>query len=658
MRNKPKATRQSTTGDTSGISTPRSTTPDNGSDDLSFNLPGRIRPDGSSETTSGVRVETTTGGTLHPEPAVTVSPIADIATTQRTTTTSPLERYVQHPGSELSAPDAAGLRLYKNKKFLDVADETPESGIQTVMVEFDEAMKAYRAKLPAERKPSGPPLYRIAESNTWSLQKPIEYYDYPRYTSSYAPDTRGYYAVHEKVTWPNEIAGLPPHSYENRDVGFAVKDERDRLIRVDPLMARGDTSLPLKLAHWTDGDIWNVYRLRETEALVFRSEADAHGRAPDWARRFDEPNIHKYLTDSLRWSHPQKSLTERADILRTYNLSIAQQNRLRADMEDGVFPEWAEQHKRLTQSNDDQRFKQIAEELEPYILRLRNEGERLRDSLPDVEERYESEFLNRYLEHAGYKRNVHGFIYRTDIPAMFRADLRTPFELARDERLVKLRGNPSDSTTKRAFSATFSLADGLNYMGFNYYSNPRHYNSQANRYPGHLSDSDSSSGRRHSTDGESDTSFEMDDSRDYPLLRREQKLGFLYVIDTRGIEVVPQAENIYLNNMHFLGDTLEGRISMPTRGISAERIWLVQSDLKRAARVEDIFREADEDADGIEKATWAGTDASAMWRYGYTPYDELINRVADTGGVILDLQKGEHTFANDIVWPVPEHYRP
>ncbi len=33
-------------------------------------------------------------------------------------------------------------------------------------------------------------------------------------------------------------------------------------------------------------------------------------------------------------------------------------------------------------------------------------------------------------------------------------------------------------------------------------------------------------GFRHSSGENSDTSFEMDESRDYPLLRREQNLGF------------------------------------------------------------------------------------------------------------------------------------
>jgi hypothetical protein len=194
-------------------------------------------------------------------------------------------------------------------------------------------------------------------------------------------------------------------------------------------------------------------------------------------------------------------------------------------------------------------------------------------------------------------------------------------------------------------------------MNFDYYSNPRHYNTQANRYPGHVSDGELSSGNRHSTDNDSETSFEMDDSRDYPLLRRKQRMGFLYVIDTRGIEVVPRDENIYLNDMDFDGDSLEGRISMPTRGISAERIWLARSDRSQAARVEDILRQAGDNAESIEKATWAGIDGKSVYVYGITAYDKLIDQIAHSGGVVLKLPKGRETQSNDIIWPVAEHYR-
>ncbi|MBP5947087.1 MULTISPECIES: hypothetical protein [unclassified Pseudomonas] len=657
MRNKPKNPRLSPEPATPGPSTSRPHSPDDGRSDLDFTLPGRVRAD-AAEISSGVTSDNLTPGTSHGKASVSVTPMDASATTRPVVGQSPLRPYVQTPSSKLSLHDADGLRSYKGRFFADVASDDAQTGIETVMVVFHDAMKAYRAKLPTERAPSAPPLYRIADTNTWSSQKPIAYYENSMdrvYTTSNTVDAQGYYAVHEQLTRKHS-APFDHIEYQvtNRDIGFALKDAHSKLVRVDPLEARGDPSVPLKLAHWTDGDIWSAYRLRESEALVFRSEAEAQGRPPTWATRFEDPDTYQYLIHSLRWSHPHKSPDEHADILRSYNLTIAQQSRLRKDMEHGVFPEWAEQHKQLTQSNDDQRLSQIAAELDPYILRLRNEGQYLENKLPDAELRYESEFLESYLMHAGYKRNMRGLLYRTDIPGMFRADLRTPFELARDKRLFRLKGNGPESTTKLPFSTTFGLDDASNYTDFEYYSQPRRYNSQANRYPGHASsDSDSSDGGRYGTGNESDNSFEMDYSRDYPLRRRNQDLSFLYVIDTRGIEVVPQAENAHLSNLTFWADPMEGQISMPSRGISAERIWLVHSDKRRAARVEDIFRAAGENAEAIEQATWDGTVSRHP-----SPYDDLIEKVASSGGVILDLPKGTETFANDIIWPVPEHYRP
>ncbi|WP_435038148.1 hypothetical protein [Pseudomonas neuropathica] len=657
MRQKPGPLRPSPTADTPDTPTSRPA-PYDRPIDLDSRLPGRVRPDGSNES-PGTNADAPHSSTTKVEPGITITQMPETQTPRPRTATSPLEPYLQNVDASLRH-DADGLKVFKGRKFADIANDDGSAGGMTVMVGFHDLIKAYRARLPSERVPSGPPLYRVADSNVWSLKKPIEYYDPMHFASSHTADARGYYSVHEHLAI--EHSGPYGKWFEfrvvKREAGFAFADEKRRLIRVDPNEARGDTSVPLKLAHWSDGDIWNAYRLEGAQALVFRIEAEALGKAPDWATRFNEPDTHKFLIDSSRWSYPHKSETERAQILRGYNLSMAQQNRLRQDMEHGRFPDWAEQYKRLTQNTlDDSRFEQIADELEPLILKMRNEGENDDFDSHPVEQRYEESFLKSYLEYAGYKRNQHDYIYRTDIPAMFRADLRTPFELARDKRLVKLRGNPSDSTTKSAFSATFGAANALSYMGFDYYSNPRHYNSQANRYPGHFSDSDSSSGYRHNSAEESDTSFEMDNSRDYPLLRRKQTLGFLYVIDTRGIEVVPRVENIYLNDKDFDGDTLEGRISMPTRGISAERIWLVSSDLSQAARVEDILRKAGDNAEAIEKATWAGTNGADFMRHGATAYDHLINRIARAGGVVLKLSKGENTYSNDVTWPVPEHYR-
>lgn len=657
MRQKPGPLRPSPTPETPGTSTSRPAPYDHPVE-LDFRLPGRIRPDGSSES-PGLHRDGPHSSTERVEPGITITQMPETQTPQRRAETSPLEPYLQSVDASLSH-NADGLKVYKGRTFADIANDDGAAAGMTVMVAFHDLIKTYRARLPSERVPSGPPLYRVADSNVWSLKKPIEYYDPMQYASSYTADERGYYSVreHRAVEHDGPYGKWFEFRVVRQEAGFAFTDEHRRLIRVDPAEARGDTSVPLKLVHWSDGDIWSVYRLEGAQALLFRIEAEALGRAPDWATRFTEPNTHKFLSDSFRWSYPQRPETERAQILRSYNLSMAQQNRLRQDMEHGRFPEWAEQHKRLTQNlSDDSRFEQIAEELQPLVLRMREKGQTPDFDSHPVSQRYEESFLKSYLEHAGYLRNQHDYLYRTDIPAMFRADLRTPFELARDKRLVKLRGNPSDSTSKSAFSATFGATNALSYMGFDYYSNPRHYNTQANLYPGHFSDSDSSSGYRHHSAEESDTSFEMDHSRDYPLLRRKQTLGFLYVIDTRGIEVVPRVENIYLNDMDFDGDALEGRISMPTRGISAERIWLVKSDLSQAARVEDILRQAGDNAEAIEKATWAGTDGSDAYLNGTNAYDRLINEIANSGGVVLKLPKGENTFSNDVTWPVPEHYR-
>ncbi|MNG33256.1 hypothetical protein D3C84_1194690 [compost metagenome] len=40
-----------------------------------------------------------------------------------------------------------------------------------------------------------------------------------------------------------------------------------------------------------------------------------------------------------------------------------------------------------------------------------------------------------------------------------------------------------------------------------------------------------------------------------------------------------------------------------------------------------------------------------------TRYDQLIDEVAASGKPVLELPKDVEVFANDIVWPVPEHYR-
>ncbi|MFJ2539491.1 hypothetical protein [Pseudomonas sp. NPDC087614] len=119
---------------------------------------------------------------------------------------------------------------------------------------------------------------------------------------------------------------------------------------------------------------------------------------------------------------------------------------------------------------------------------------------------------------------------------------------------------------------------------------------------------------------------------------------------------MPGAENLYLNDLDFEADPTEGRLSMPTRGISAQRLWLVNSQLTRAACIEDVFKCAGGSVSAIEKATWNGTLTYS--EQGTTIYDALIDRVGADGAKVLFLPKGRDTFAGDITWPTPEHERP
>lgn len=623
-----------------------------------------IRPHGSSNATPGV--ETPRNGTPDSIPDDTSAlVVTDFTPSQAPVShpvqTSPLASYIQQPFSKLPAPDSAGLRTFNGKHFVDVEGEGTDNRRQTVMVGFDKRFDTYRAKFPHELEPSGPPLYPSGKENIWSLNKPFTYLDSNQYSVAHLPNAQGYYPVRNANS-----------RIDDPVIGFAFRDEhKRRWVLVDPAQAGSDTSAPVNLAQWTDGEIWNMYRIHGAETLQFRAEAQATGHPPQWVTRFKEPNVHLHATESLKWRYPDKSFAERAELLRSYNMTATQQAKFSQDLESGQIPEWTEQHKRLTLDKDNaQRFKLIAEELEPYIISLRNGRD---DYALYPEDSYSREFLDDYLKHAGYQRNVHDALYRTDIPAMFRGETRTPFELARDGRMIHRRGNPSGTTTKKALSATFSLGNAVTYASsMGGYWHELDYNSQANRYPGQHSGQDHSDGARDDSVADSDSSFVLDYSKDYPSARRNQRKSFIYAIDTRDIEIVPGAENDKFNSIHDTTefDPMEGRISMPTRGISAERIWLVKSDLSRAARVEDVRAQAGADGDDLEQATWEGKylgtgtrrefdTATGMMRYvDPDRYDDLIDQVAASGTVVLELPKGKESIANDIVWPVPAHYRP
>ena len=570
-----------------------------------------------------------------------------------------LEDFTHPYVAEMPAPNAAGVRHYRQRDWVDV--QLPgEEQRSHVYVLYDRNIAEYRAIMTSHQA-LGPPIYRTVQNNLWSLDRHLTFLPDDDYVFSVTPDRDG---LHEfRSTASASDAPI---------LGHAMKDHNHRWVYIDPTQTR-DKPLPkVKLAHWSDEEILNMYDLDEARISAFREQAQASGKPPPAVARTVTRDDFTHVTGTLKWLFPDLSSSDRGNLLRSYNLTNAQLAKLRKDLKDGHaehVPEWAEQHKSLTlDTNNAQRFKLIAEEFEGFATRFRAGRVDLATG------HYNPDYLADFAAHLGYLRNKHNVLYRTDIAAMFRGETRLPFELARDARMIHRKGNDTGSTTKRAFSATFGLSKAKEYAASKGgYYNALKYNTQANRYPGEVppdgqrerhwsgGTDEGSEGRRFGDESDSESSFVFDETQGYEAKRTHQTMSFVYAIDTRGIEVVPLAENDILNMSPSVGiyDHMEGHISMPPRGISAERIWLVHSDLSKAARVQDVLTIAGDRAEAIEQATWNGTVSESYDSLsGTSVYDRLIDEIAEDDGVILTLPKGNNTFADDVAWPVAEHYRP
>ncbi|WP_349747033.1 hypothetical protein [Pseudomonas frederiksbergensis] len=496
--------------------------------------------------------------------------------------------------SGMQPPDGQGFRWMKGRKFVDIENEG------TAYVEFDILTGTYRATDLYKKLPPGPALYKNEGALTWRQKEAI---------SEGNPDQS---AIHQ----PPIIEAQPGHSRKRSD-----SLEKESLAS-QPSTKRTEYGLT------------------------------AQSSTPDTVDSIDAGGL--LIDEPLKWLYPNKTRSERFELLESYNLSSGQLTRLLRDMnETRTFPAWAETHKHLSSQVDNpQRFDLIAAQVALVIPQLRRRPQR-DYSPPDLY--CSSEFLDHFSASIGYQRNKHGLLYRTDIPALFRGDDRTPFELARDRRMIAREGLPQ-TVTQRAQSATFLLSDAKEYasnLGGHAKNDKLRYNAQANLFPGlrkhpkGRNDDDSDEDyRNESSNSDSDSSFTLDKSRDYEPIRYRQHVGFIYMIDTRGIEVVPGRENLYLNSdgsASFQPDALEGVISISKRGLSSDRVWLVNSDLTRAAPVNDVYEQAGNNADALEHETWTGA-------YNRDRYDQLVAQVVDKGWGIK-LPENQAISSDDIIWP-------
>lgn len=408
-------------------------------------------------------------------------------------------------------------------------------------------------------------------------------------------------------------------------------------------------------ATWSPTHQANAQRLKRPHPVQGDGDSVVLAKLPSLSAPMADNPRDALLGDYFKQLYPQMTHGERVVLLRSYNLSPQQQVRLRDDLmvNPGSLPQWAEQHKLQTlDPNNPARFYAFHQEIEPLLLSFRNGT--LKDFgwfLPD--ESVSKPFLDAFLSKLGYLRHSSDCLYRTDIPGLFRADERTPFEFYNDGRMLPRLLHPRGATTAKPISATISLKEVKGYAGKGV--NPPdpeylRYNNQKNLYPGKKpGESDNDSG---DSDHEwSDASIELDPERNYETIRHDQQIIFSYIIDTRNMEVVSREENIFLNTgaeqrgAWFPEDPLESLISTSKHGISADRIWLLDSTHTRAAKVEDVADQAGYDSRiGIEADTHRGVDN----RYAY---DALMDAAGKAGRPILQLDNAKDWFANDIVWP-------
>ncbi|HWH87988.1 MAG TPA: hypothetical protein VNV36_14595 [Pseudomonas sp.] len=567
--------------------------------------------------------------------------------------------------------DDDGFRWIVGRRFVDVE---LEGIVKTTHVGQDDS-GIWHSKRLTERVPSGPRLYKNADSPTWRLteqpapKRPIVTaseqpggapaakrprptpvampIDPSRYrTSMRSPDAQGYYEIQPLLRSSDD------------DPQFAFKDAHGNLMRVEPPVG-GFNAQPTHLKHWTDREIWQLYGLQGQDITRFRVEAQTAGKPPQWAEPTSTGNpVTDLLRGSLRWLQPTMTLKERETFLQSWNLLPDQLTRLQRDMQnDLAIPAWAQTHKRLLEDIDNpQRLEQFASDAVQQLNLKRN----ARHDWYHAEDSLTPEVREALLSKLGYLRNKNNCLYRTDIPALFRGDERTPFELANDGTMLPRYHHEPGATTHKPISATFSLNEGQMYARA---PDPEYllYNSQTHKYPGRdpdasgaesdASDASDSSNRATSDWSDPDSPVAWDHERRYEPIRTQQTEMFVYVLDTRNLEVVPHEENMMFNATArdtpptwFPSDDFEGLISVTRKGLDAERIWLLNSAQTKGAKVTDISEMAGASAERIEADTHAG-------RANKFEYDQLIDRVEAAALPILKLSGNKNEFGYDVVWP-------
>lgn len=309
---------------------------------------------------------------------------------------------------------------------------------------------------------------------------------------------------------------------------------------------------------------------------------------PEWANRYrfspywdrtDLRNLETVEALNALWRLDQQDSSQEAieALWQGFNMTDAKRLQLKNELRStGKIPAWAQQHKidSLNVSNP-QRFNDIHSVVRTSIDDLQNTPSGTFSSLHRVLVKdFSDEFLQAYAHSRGYKTNVRNAFYRDDIEAVYRADFRTPSDIY-DENAIRVTRTELDDewTTDRSMLGSFNFEDATNF-------------SRGERLEMLIQDSFSPP----PSPGSSSSSSSLEGYH-YAL---EQKQGFVYLINTRGKEVVPLLDNHLINSQVFFLSSpryyshVHVSVGSGQRGIASNHVWLVKYDGTEAASINSL----------------------------------------------------------------------
>ncbi|WP_438299887.1 hypothetical protein [Pseudomonas sp. NMS19W] len=468
-------------------------------------------------------------------------------------------------------------------------------------------------------------------------------------------DTSPAYGHQSHYTW--NIDNQDSHGYVEMQRKPGLDDRHGPLTQVAFPEGTGLTVVrPIKYSanhwafpiYWRDIDIWNLYRIDGEDISRFRLDVAFYGKPPEWASQREFPSRREQLMEYLRlWTNLDSRLKSREEVIarfQPYNLSISQLERLVSELSPtGQFnsrindelPAWAQAHQASTLVVTDPKvFEPYLTEIHAEIIRLRNQGggtSLLKESLTPP-------FFHDLLLRCGFKINRHGYLYRLDIPAVFKVDNRTPFDIARSATLTPSTSSVGRSTSETAVSTMFSLKTALKLANEFFDATGSH-------------------------DTRTKTGSETHHTQSVASQTQSRRMMFVYLLDTRNVEVVPGQDNRAYNSARlsqspadeqsrFPSMKMEGHVSSPPTGLAARRVWLVKSDMTRAATVEDVYLQSLAQATGSSQNPADTIEARTLSEnLNRDDYDALIEGVAKARKRVIDLPAGQDVFSTDIIFP-------